>query len=208
MIGTIYKITNNINNKSYIGKTYRPINTRWNEHIRSSKYYKNRPLYKAINKYGPDNFSIESLGEYSEDILEAQEIEYISFYNTFKSGYNATEGGDSGRYLNISDKTILDYFEELKNIAEVSRVLKIDYGTVRKVLKSYNVNTNTVEKVIFVEELNKTFNSITECANFLINNNYTKNKYCRNKIYDVISGNRKSYLKFTFVVVERKQVSG
>ena len=57
----IYKITNVLNGKMYIGKTSSTIEERWKEHrhdaTRKSKEY--RPLYSAIQKYGADNFIIE-----------------------------------------------------------------------------------------------------------------------------------------------------
>jgi group I intron endonuclease len=56
-MGFIYKITNNINQKSYIGKTERNISVRYKEHIRH-KNYLDLPLYRAFNKYGIENFSI------------------------------------------------------------------------------------------------------------------------------------------------------
>lgn len=55
MAGTIYKITNNINGKIYIGKTIRSPETRWNEHIRNALFEQDRyntPLYSAMRKYG------------------------------------------------------------------------------------------------------------------------------------------------------------
>lgn len=58
----IYKITNQINGKSYIGKTnLASIQERFKEHIHDSKrvHMEKRPLYSAMNKYGSENFKIE-----------------------------------------------------------------------------------------------------------------------------------------------------
>lgn len=56
MIGYIYKITNKINGKVYIGKTTKTVQERWKEHLRESRTERseNRPLYRAIRKYGVD----------------------------------------------------------------------------------------------------------------------------------------------------------
>ena len=63
-MGFIYKIINNINDKVYIGKTDFSIEKRWAEHKKDSqKDLKNRPLYRAMNKYGIENFSIEIVEE-------------------------------------------------------------------------------------------------------------------------------------------------
>lgn len=63
-MGYIYKIVNDINNKIYIGKTEFNIEKRFKEHCQDSKKgYENRPLYKAMNKYGIEHFSIEKIEE-------------------------------------------------------------------------------------------------------------------------------------------------
>ena len=62
----IYIITNIINNKQYVGKTSKDIQRRFNEHISKSKDENNiQPLYRAIRKYGIENFSLELLEECS-----------------------------------------------------------------------------------------------------------------------------------------------
>ena len=101
----IYKFTNKINGQSYIGKTIRPLYVRYNEHRRDCKKYlkddknKNIPLYNAVGSYGGwHNFTLEII---EKDIpleeIDEKEQYYISFYNTYKDGYNATLGGEGGR---------------------------------------------------------------------------------------------------------------
>lgn len=53
-----------------------------------------RPLYKAIAKYGMENFSIETIEEVEDDFLGEREIYWINYYNSYSKGYNATLGGD------------------------------------------------------------------------------------------------------------------
>lgn len=100
-MGYIYKITNTINNKLYIGKTIKTIQERWNEHIKKAKEHPNRYLYDAINHYGIDNFTIEQIEECDNEILNEREIYWISYYNTYylsdnSKGYNMTLGGEGG----------------------------------------------------------------------------------------------------------------
>ena len=71
----IYKITNKINGKSYIGKTLKSIEERWTEHCQDYKRERNekRPLYLAMNKYGIENFLIEKIEECSESEINNRE---------------------------------------------------------------------------------------------------------------------------------------
>lgn len=103
--GYIYKIYNIINDKIYIGQTRRDINIRWKQHLLSLKSDKdkNTVLYRAMNKYGSDKFNIQLIKEYSceskeelIEILNKEEIRYISEYNSIKpNGYNMQHGGKS-----------------------------------------------------------------------------------------------------------------
>jgi group I intron endonuclease len=89
----IYKITNLINNRIYIGQTIKKIRARWRSHC----YSKNTYIGRAINLYGKDNFKIEEIDKaYNIEELNQKEIYWISFYNsTYKKiGYNLASGGD------------------------------------------------------------------------------------------------------------------
>jgi group I intron endonuclease len=83
----IYKITNSINNKSYIGYTTNP-DARWKAH----QYHQGSNLvFQAIKKYGIDKFKFEIIAEDSID----NEQKYINIYNTITpNGYNINKGGD------------------------------------------------------------------------------------------------------------------
>lgn len=94
MIG-IYKITNLINGKIYIGQSV-DIKKRWRQHKRNSQI-KGREydkyLYRAFRKYGLENFSFEVIEECNEDLLDEKEQYYISYYDSYNNGYNMTQGG-------------------------------------------------------------------------------------------------------------------
>ena len=95
--GIIYKITNKINGKSYIGLTTTSLKKRWLGHKYSSKT-ENYPLYYSIRKYGIENFTIELITEcYSKQELNSKEKELIIFYKCRNRdfGYNLDEGGNS-----------------------------------------------------------------------------------------------------------------
>lgn len=191
LIGFIYKITNNINNKSYIGKTHKcSIEERFRQHILDSKKErcKDRPLYRAFNKYGVDNFSIEKIGEYCEDVLGSMEIEFIKKYNTYKNGYNATLGGDGKRYLDIVDIEVINKYMELKTLNKTASYFKCDKGTIKNILLLNNIDINKNDDyqkkpILMISEIDElTFDGITDAANWIINNNISKTKNIRHII--------------------------
>jgi group I intron endonuclease len=104
--GTIYLIENKVNGNKYVGQTVMPLNKRWLAHIQESKTFSERPLYRAINKYGLDNFNIKVIEETDEDKLSEREIYWIEYFNSYNRGYNATTGGESNKNIreDIKDK--------------------------------------------------------------------------------------------------------
>ena len=108
----IYKITNLINNKSYIGKS---INIEMRFIAHRTKYNwdkeKNKPLYRAFKKYGIENFSFSIVKQCNKEDLDKEEIYWIGYYNTYQNGYNITIGGDGG-------KTFDSYREKFGKLTE------------------------------------------------------------------------------------------
>ena len=133
----IYQITNDINGKIYIGKTERTVEERWQEHQRDrdKEYCKNRPLYRAMNKYGIEHFHIAMLEETNDP--EERETYWIEQKQSFKYGYNATIGGDGKKYIDYD--LVVATYQELQNINEVARRLNISSDSVSKILKSYKI---------------------------------------------------------------------
>ena len=95
ILAYIYSITNNVNQKQYIGLTRRsnPYE-RWKEHLNDSKSNSQHPIHRAIRKYGTENFKFRVLEECSDNKVEEREIHYIEKFNSFYEGYNATLGGN------------------------------------------------------------------------------------------------------------------
>lgn len=98
----IYRITNTINGKCYIGQSIY-LRKRIKRHLSYKCHKDHLALYKAFDKYGIDKFTIEILEtidtEKCDDIkyeLDTLEIFYIKKYNSYISGYNQTLGGDAG----------------------------------------------------------------------------------------------------------------
>ena len=95
----VYKITNDINSKIYIGITVNSLEQRFKQHLRDAKRKKQYPLYEAMNKYGTNNFHIISIDESAttREELRKLEIFYIAYYksNNSEYGYNQSPGGES-----------------------------------------------------------------------------------------------------------------
>jgi group I intron endonuclease len=80
----IYKFTNSINQKIYIGLTTRDLEQRIREHLQEASVNDEKVFHKAINKYGFENFSLEVLesGIQNKEILKEKEIYYIKKFNS------------------------------------------------------------------------------------------------------------------------------
>lgn len=103
----IYKITNKITNKSYIGYTKRSIEQRWHQHCAdASKCPSTRKFYNAIRKYGSDCWSLEVI-DTAIDVSEAKlkEVQYIAENKTYDHGYNSTRGGDGNNGIVMSQES-------------------------------------------------------------------------------------------------------
>lgn len=98
IISGIYTITNNINNKKYVGLS-KNCYKRWYDHKEAAKrpkkpYQFRVPIYNAMRKYGINNFSFDIIEECPIDKLKEREVYWIEKLDTYNNGYNATKGGD------------------------------------------------------------------------------------------------------------------
>jgi group I intron endonuclease len=103
----VYKITNSVNKKVYIGITSKPLQTRWSGHLVQLRQGNKRALYNAIRKYGQENFSIEEIDRaITAEELGMLEQKYILQYNSFgPGGYNMCAGGIGPLGLLHSEET-------------------------------------------------------------------------------------------------------
>ena len=97
---SIYRFTNKINGKIYIGKTCQHPSTRKSQHINASKSGSNFILHSAIRKYGIEVFEFDVIyNALDENSMSKAEVEFILQYNCCilddpKCGYNMTRGGE------------------------------------------------------------------------------------------------------------------
>lgn len=115
MVG-IYKIENKINHKVYIGQS-KNLTQRLSRHkvepFNTKSHAYEYPLYRAIRKYGIENFSFDILEECELSELNALERKYIEQFNSYFGGYNQTFGGDVGG-KQIEKEKIIGIIQDLE----------------------------------------------------------------------------------------------
>ena len=140
-IGEIYRITNKINGKQYIGQTIKISSNgkirgtikRWKEHVQNArnKICECRLLENAIIKQGKENFMIDILFECTIDKLNFYEDKYIKEYNTLVPlGYNLMTGGGNGRL----------HSQETKNKMSITRTGKKHSDITKERISNSNKN--------------------------------------------------------------------
>ncbi len=97
--GTVYLITNTVNGKRYVGITASTFKQRKAQYKSAAKStFEQRPITRAMRKYGFDKFKFEILNQTAQTFPEllALEEKYVAQFDTYRNGYNATPGGESG----------------------------------------------------------------------------------------------------------------
>ena len=192
--GYIYKITNLVNNKIYIGQVYnKSIEDRFNRHCDGATANSKSYLGRAIHKYGKNNFKIEQIEEcYSVKELNEREIYWISYYNSTNGdiGYNLTPGGEGGNtYLCKSNEEMSEIKSKISNALKgkhngMSNQLKIKsiitnkeyhFETLGETLKFFNVKN----KDVIMDRANEKINTLyhNEWLIAFENNDYKNYEY-------------------------------
>lgn len=161
MQGVIYIIRNNINGKVYIGQTIQPLKERWYRHCGKtgiSESESRMAIKRAILKYGKENFTIEILEECNQEDLNAREKYYIDMYDSYKSGYNSTLGGQEGLnipFVKISkDKhgEIIDLYKSGLSLRSIAVNYNVDKHTIKHILDYYNIPLRKTRTYKFSEK--------------------------------------------------------
>lgn len=141
----IYKITNTINNKIYIGKTERDIKTRWEEHLRHISTYPNIPLYRAMKKYGIEVFNVEQIEECPDSQVNERESYWILYFDTYKNGYNCTKGGDGSlkEYDENELQDIIQRYQQGERLDKLCKEYHHKYDAIKKRLTERGIVINT-----------------------------------------------------------------
>ena len=206
----IYKITNNITNKIYIGCTIKDIKKRFKEHIcrANTNTYKCK-LYNSMNKHGIENFKIEQIIECSQEEMYYLEIEFIKEFDSYNNGYNATLGGEGCLGYKHSEETIIKLKEICKQKTKECRTGKsyeeiyseersaIEREKRSKAVKEYWDNCSEVDKI----------NRISTCVNTLV----IKAGLTKELIYEIrklhSSGVKPKILREKYPDLTKKQIN-
>ena len=160
----IYEITNDINNKSYVGKTEFSIEKRFREHCQDAfkDRSEKRPLYAAMRKYGIEHFKVSLLEETS--LPEEREIYWINQKQSYAKGYNATLGEDGKKYLDYD--LVVDTYLRLTNIVLTAKELSICPKTVSRILHLRKITVKTSSQVL-VDKVSKPICQYTKDGKFI-----------------------------------------
>lgn len=169
---TVYKATNLINNKVYIGQTHNAVEHRANQHWREAKSVKKKNTYfhEAILKYGFENFLFEKIEEVDTDEqLDEREQYWIEFYNSTDAeyGYNLDSGGKFGKKSESTKQKIgLTTQEKLK-----------DPGIKKLMIEGLKKGTVSWQKICEEKRLDFTCPVCGKVIR-LTRHEYAKRKYC------------------------------
>ena len=196
--GYIYKVENDVNNKIYIGQTMQIPERRFKDHLRNKR--SNDKFHKAIREIGPSHFKLEILENVNRDSLDEREKYWIEYFKAYKDGYNSTPGGRGypvGWYAPIEvieARLIFESREELCRILSNYFHINLPYLRIESNMeKHFNFHLRYTNSRIFssMKRINKwletltcnnllkgikcidtgmEFESITDAANYYINN--------------------------------------
>jgi hypothetical protein len=209
VIGEIYKITNVINKKIYIGQTrshrlnkekYRPFGYmgRFKDHI--NECYSNKKnvcnyLNSAIIKYGKENFTCEKLIECPVDNLDETEIKYILEYNSkYPNGYNLTAGGKTCNHCIVEKReSTVSHVERPRNFKRSEETKRLISSNVKEAIKDVSHRKRMMEQTQqqhSIQKYEKFKNLIIDESNIekyihITNNNTLNYQYIKINIQNV-----------------------
>lgn len=130
--GIIYKATNLINDKVYIGQTIQSLSTRIRQHYKSLNLKRNYKFPNALNKYEKYQFKWEIIeSDIPLENLNNKEIEYIALFDSFNNGYNSNPGGYV-RFKRKATKPVLENIKELFNVKTKEKLTINAYDFIQK----------------------------------------------------------------------------
>lgn len=148
MVG-IYKITNKINGKVYIGQSV-DIEARFRKH-RSAPFNPTNNsyfghFYSAIRKYSLDNFSFEILEECTKAQLDDREKYWIAYFDSYnpQKGYNETKGGQGtqGLRTKLTEEQVQKIYKLLQDTSLSQTEIAKQFGVSQRLISGINSGTS------------------------------------------------------------------
>lgn len=175
MTGLIYKYTNNINGKIYVGQTRQQLQKHHDKHLQQLNDH--TYFHRALKKYGIENFTLEIIEDNIPlEQLDEKEIYWIKKLDSYCSsgkGYNETKGGQWGTSNQLlSGSQEEEIKQKLKNNLEIS---------LTEIAKYYNVSLSCISDI----NVGKTF--YDKNINYPIRKTATRSKMTKEIVDKVIS---------------------
>lgn len=164
----IYKITNTITGKIYVGQSS-TLDSRWWKHqwFLNNGSHHNRHLQASWNKYGAEAFTFEIIEECAPNLLDEKEAYWINYYDSYYHGYNLDFGGQGIRGYKHTEEEI----QKMRRIQAPAIVLQFDLEF--NLIKRWDGGATHIHKV-----LGFTSQSISLRCRHLIHPTMTPYKYC------------------------------
>ena len=147
------------------------VHERFMAHMKPSTHKKKGTykIYNAINKYGAENFYVETLEENIPiEELDEKEIEYIAKYDSYNNGYNSTPGGD-GRIINKlnNEEDLLSLAQSGMRTKELAEIFDVSIATILRTLHKlgfyYCISQDEIMKLVDDGFSNQEISDILGC---------------------------------------------
>jgi group I intron endonuclease len=142
-MGYIYKITNKVDGKIYVGQTIQVLEDRWRQHKKIGSNC--RYLKRAFNKYGIDNFEFNLICICFDEDLDKYEIQYMEKYSSMvPNGYNLRKGGNSGKHHEETKKKISESLKGRTDIFNHNLGKSVSEETKKKISNALKGRTDII----------------------------------------------------------------
>lgn len=193
----IYKITNIINNKVYIGQTSLTPELRFKKHKKCYKSNGCPKLYRAFRKYGRNKFVIETICETNNP--DKDEQFWIQYYDSVNNGYNITYGGKGGTTLDINcENKVLKIYEQTKSIHKTNKILGYSREYISNILLKNNIQYKkpVIKKINeqAIIQLYKKYKNIKQISQQLNISEATIRKYLKKNNIEIFNHKNDRYI--------------
>lgn len=204
--GIVYKATNKINGKSYIGQTTQSLDRRKRSHIsRALNNMDGAYFHRALNKYGKINFKWCVIKNcYSLDDLNKFEIKFIREYDTFNNGYNLDLGGKGSIGFRHSEETKrkMSLSKRGKRNPNYGRVFSEEHRVKLSIAGKNRIQLKGKESLNYGRKLSDDHRKRISISN--------KGRVCseetKNKISETRIKNKSTAKKYIITTPERKEI--